>query len=134
MHPSSPATSVPQPLLDFLNQVFEVEKKLSRIDQPNSIDRNVRKMREAFEDGLLGEYGLVYQNPMGEPYNETRTDCEASIAGDSLEGLVITEVIKPVIYLKHRGHTQLVQKAVVVVEGPAATTDSAPSPFTNSND
>lgn len=134
MHPTSPNSSVQQAYLDLLNQVFEVEKKLARIDQPNSIDRNVRKMRETFEAGLFGEAGLVYHSPMGEPYNETRTDCEASIAGDALEGLVITEVIKPVIYLKHRGHTQLVQKAVVVAEAPAATADPAPSPSTNSND
>lgn len=121
MHPALKNVGLPQPLIDLLNQVFEVEKKLERIDQPNSIDRNVRKMRELFDDALLEgqDAGLVYHSPLGEPYDETRTDCEASIAGDVMDNLVVIEVIKPIIYLKIGGYKQIVQKAVVIVESAA---------------
>ena len=61
--------------------------------------------------------GLIYQNPIGEKFNETRTDLEASIAGNSAENLVVTEVIKPIIRLRtNTGVTTIVRKGVVVVE------------------
>jgi len=66
---------------------------------------------------LTADCGLIYQNPLGEPYNETRTDLEASIAGSSADNLVITEVIKPIIRLRtNSGATTIVRKGVVVVE------------------
>lgn len=133
MHPAS-NSAYPQAILDLLNQVFEVEKKLSRIEEPNSIERNVRKMREVFENGNLSDGGLIYHNPLNEPYNETRTDCEASIAGEFIEGLVIIEVIKPIIYLKQGGQTKLVQKAVVIAGPPVAAIDPMPPSPINSND
>lgn len=104
-------------LLDFLNQIFEIEKKLERIQESNSIGRNVNKIKELFETELYSQgSGLTYYNPIGEPYSETRTDCDASIAGESTENLVIIEVIKPIIRLKQGGFNQIVQKAVVIVQ------------------
>jgi hypothetical protein len=101
---------------DLLDQVFEIEKKLEKISEPNSIVRNINRMKELFEN-LYADSGLVYQNPMGEPYSETRTDLEASIAGSSVENLVVTEVIKPIIRLRYySGATTIVRKGVVVVE------------------
>jgi len=107
--------------LDILNQVFEIEKKLSALQEPNSIQRNVNKLKEIMEQGLGLQGGddtpgFVYHNPIGEDYNITRTDCEASIAGDSTENLQITEVIKPIIRLQGAGASFIVQKAVVVVK------------------
>ena len=50
-------------------------------------------------------------------YNETRTDLEASIAGNSAENLIVTEVIKPIIRLRtSSGTTTIVRKGIVVVE------------------
>ena len=46
----------------------------------------------------------------------TRTDCEASIAGEEFKNMVITHVIKPAIYKKNAGGVALVQKAVVIIE------------------
>jgi hypothetical protein len=104
-------------LLDLLNQVFEIEKKLERIEESNSISRNVNKLKELFETELYPQSGgFTYYNPIGEEYSETRTDCDASIAGESTENLVIIEVIKPIIRLKQGGFNQIVQKAVVVVQ------------------
>ena len=103
--------------LDLLNQIFEIEKKLVRIQESNSISRNVNKLKELFETELYPQgSGLTYHNPLGETYSETRTDCDASIAGESTENLVIVEVIKPIIRIKQGGLNQIVQKAVVVVQ------------------
>jgi hypothetical protein len=102
---------------DILNQLFEIEKKLERIEESNSINRNLSKLKELFETELYQQgSGLTYHNPIGEPYSETRTDCEASIAGENTENLVITEVIKPIIRFKQGGFNHIVQKAVVIVQ------------------
>lgn len=99
----------------LINNIFEIEKKLSRLDEDHTIDhtidRNVRRIKDAFEKA-----GLTYDDPTGEPYDETRTDCEASIAGDSQENLVITEVIKPIIRVNRRGVNHIEQRGVVIVK------------------
>jgi hypothetical protein len=111
-----------QPVLDLLNQLFEIDKKVQKLSEENSIHRNIRKLRDRFEDGyplMIGQSlvraRLSYHDPTGEPYDETRTDCEASIAGESAENLRVVEVIKPVIRLQHGTTNLIVQRAVVVV-------------------
>ncbi|MCK9280218.1 MAG: hypothetical protein M0P71_06335 [Melioribacteraceae bacterium] len=105
-------------MLDTLNQIFEIERKLAKIPESNSISRNLNKLKYIFENQLLGEEnGLVYHNPINEKFDETRIDCEATIAGESTENLIITEVIKPIIRLKTSdGLNQIIQKAIVVVQ------------------
>lgn len=105
----------------MINQIFEMEKKISLLNEPNSLQRNINKLKELFENDLGGgtnndSVGFIYHSPLGEHYNETRTDCDASIAGTSTENLVIIEVIKPIIRYKKGGVNVLVQKAVVVAE------------------
>jgi hypothetical protein len=108
--------SIPQKYVEILDHVFEIEKKLDSISAPNSIGRNVNRIKECFEY-LMPDSGLIYQNPLGEHFNETRTDLEASIAGNSTDNLVVTEVIKPIIRLRtNSGVTTIVRKGVVVVE------------------
>jgi hypothetical protein len=108
--------SIPKKFIEILDQVFEIEKKLDGISEPNSIGRNVNRLKECFED-LMSDGGLIYHNPLGEKYNETRTDLDASIAGNSADNLVVTEVIKPIIRLRtNTGVTTIVRKGVVVVE------------------
>lgn len=106
--------------LDIMNQIFEIEKKAGQIQESNSIHRNVNRLKEIFDNELPSPLskgiGLIYVNPLGEDYNETRTDCEANIAGISTENLKIIEVIKPIIYYRNGGLKGLVQKGVVVVE------------------
>ncbi|MEI6707992.1 MAG: hypothetical protein WCK96_12760 [Methylococcales bacterium] len=107
-------------LLDIVNQIFEIERKVERLQESNSIQRNVDKLREILESQITSlfanEVSFVYENPIGQKYDETRTDCNASIAGENTEDLVIIEVIKPIIRLKQNNMTQIVQKAVVVVQ------------------
>jgi hypothetical protein len=108
--------SIPKKYIEVLDQVFEIEKKLEGIRVPNSIGRNVNRIKECFEY-LMSDSGLIYQNPLGEQYNETRTDLEASIAGGSTYNLVVIEVIKPIIRLRtNSGVTTIVRKGVVVAE------------------
>ncbi len=106
---------------EILDQLFEVERKLENIEETNSISRNINKMKDIFETNLFSnstssDIGFTYHNPIGEPYNETRLDVEASIAGNSTENLVIKEVIKPIIRYKSGGSTLIARKGVVVVE------------------
>lgn len=135
MHPAPPVTTLPRelrPYLDLLNQVFEIDKKASALTESNSIQRNVRNMRTWFErditatQGQGGQqvvYSLTFHNPIGEPYNETRADCDASIAGSGTEHLMITDVMKPIVWLSVGGAPKvIVQQAVVMVESSQPTT------------
>jgi len=107
----------PKSYLIIINQLFEIENKLKRIQEPNSIQRNIDRLKDFFAtDALADGQGLDYHNPIGESYNETRTDCEANIAGSSHENLVIVEVIKPIIYTKVGNSKIVIQKAIVVVQ------------------
>lgn len=110
-----------KPFFELLDQLFEIERKLENIEESNSISRNLNKMKDIFETDLFSssvsaDIGLTYHNPLGEFYNETRIDLEASIAGNSTENLVIKEVIKPIIRLKNGGSTLIARKGVVIVE------------------
>lgn len=123
-HYTRPA-SVSRVYIDILNQIFELEKKVALLREENSLTRNVNRLKALVENDLLQgkdaaiQAGLTYHNPAGERYDDTRTDCEASITGTNTENLYIAEVIKPIIFYTYteRGQTikTLVQKAVVVV-------------------
>lgn len=103
--------------LTILNQIFEIENKVKKVQEQNSIQRNIDRLKDLFETELLSEgQGLAYHNPIGERYNETRTDCEASISGTSYENLEIIEVLKPIIYAKFSNTKRVIQKAIVIVQ------------------
>jgi len=105
----------------ILNQIFEIEKKVEKLKEKNSISRNIQKLKNHFETDIMGnKIGLSYYNPLGEKFDETRTDCEASIAGESTENLIITEVIKPIIRVHQESRTYIIQKAIVIVESKIA--------------
>lgn len=109
-----------KPYFELLDQLFEIERKLENIEESNSISRNLNKMKDIFESGLStsssADIGFIYHNPIGETYNETRLDLEASIAGNSTENLIVTEVIKPIIRYRHGAESRIARKGVVVVE------------------
>jgi hypothetical protein len=108
---------IPKPHLFMLNQLFELEHKVGKLKEQNSIHRNIDKLKNYFEtEALTDGQGLVYHNPIGESYDETRTDCEASISGTSHENLEIIEVLKPIIYLKFGNTQMIIQKAIVIVQ------------------
>ena len=107
--------AIPKGLLTALNQLYEIEQKLKRVGDTANVQRNLAKMKDAF-----GECGLVYEDPMNEPFNETRTDLEATISGSGTENLVVVEVIKPIIRAilsdGDRNLSRIVQRGIVIVE------------------
>ena len=97
-------------IVNIINQVFEIEKKLTAGNAVN-IQRNLDRIKAE-----LNEMGYDYHNPLHEKWDDTRTDCEANIAGDLKKKMIITEVIKPVVHQKDAGGKKIIQKAIVVVE------------------
>ena len=88
-----------------------MQAKLKEAGSMHHLERNFNRLFN-----LLEEDGFMIQDPTGEAYSETRTDCEASISGRMSSKMKITRTIKPIIYQKKDGSVQLVQKAVVIAE------------------
>ncbi len=110
MHPSvSPAH------VEIANQLYVLEKKLSQLDDSLKLNRPINRMKAA-----LNELGLHIHDPIGEYWDETRTDCEATIAGTQVQDLVISEVIKPIIRQTQEGMPVIVQRGIVVVAPKAS--------------
>jgi hypothetical protein len=103
-------------LLVVINQVFEIERKLSLHGDSNNLSRNISRIKDAFE-----ELNFFYEDPTGEKYQETRTDLEATISGKGTESLKVVEVIKPIIRVGQRALSRVVQKGIVVVEAATET-------------
>lgn len=114
-------TNVPKAVLNLINQLFELERKVSFLETQPDFQRNFDRLKDLIESDLFrhdGVIGYSYHNPLGEAYDETRTDCDASISGTASGQLHIKEVIKPVIYCtceeNGRALKIIIQKAVVV--------------------
>lgn len=107
----------PKTYLTVLNQIFEIENKLQKMQEQNSIQRNIERLKDFFVNEALSDgQGLSYYNPLGESYDERRVDCEASISGSGHENLEIIEVLKPIIYAQVGNIKMVVQKAIVIVQ------------------
>ena len=100
----------------ILNQIFEIENKLSKLDISHTINRNIDKLKSFYEDSFDDNISFIIDSPKGQNYNETRTDIEANIVGDSTDNLIVVDVIKPIIRIKQGGVNQIVQKGIVIVQ------------------
>lgn len=123
MNPNATVSfQIPKAYIDLVNQIFEIDKKTSNLIEENSIKRNINRINTILNEGLFGSdrIGLSYHNPIGEKYSETRTDCQATISGDSFDDLEIVEVVKPIIFclVKNGEITKrtILQPAVVIVK------------------
>src|ERR1700744_1952973 len=87
--------------------VFELEKK-------NGTQRQTDRMKSGLE-----EAGILLLNPLGEAYQDTRPDREASIMNGASGPLFVVAVIKPVIYGQQNGQRTLLQRGVVIVGSKA---------------
>ena len=105
---------IPKWVLALANNVYDIERKLARHGDPAGIGRNVEKFKEALEI-----FPIFYEDPMGQPFKETRTDLEATITGVETTDLVVVEVIKPIIRAGHPEASFVVQKGIVVVQSKA---------------
>ena len=103
-----------QNIIQFINQLIEIKQKIAAENLEKKFERNLNRIFSILEDE-----GFIFQYPLGEKYHETRTDCEASIVGEASEKMLITQVLKPVIYKRSNHEIALVQKAVVIVEKSA---------------
>lgn len=110
MHPSG-VVEVPKYLLQVLNNLCDIERKLAIHGDPGNARRNVERIKEAFEAERI-----FYEDPMGQKFTETRTDLEATITGDGTEELKVVEVIKPIIRIGEKSFSRVVQKGIVIVE------------------
>ncbi|WKZ20220.1 MAG: hypothetical protein QY310_06555 [Candidatus Jettenia sp. CY-1] len=110
---------VPKSIITTLNQIYEMEQKLKKNGDPDNIQRNIEKIKDAFEhdDPTLG---LIYDDPLGMPFKETSTDMEATISGSLTDDLIVVEVIKPIIRAFLRDGfvkiTKVIQKGIVIVK------------------
>ncbi len=97
-------------IVDILNQLCELEKKVEQLSDNSKYMRNIHRIRDKFE-----REGFRYHNPMHEDYTETRTDLEAEISGSCTQNLKVIEVIKPVIYRIEGNKNTIIQPAMVIV-------------------
>lgn len=103
-------------LLVICNQVYEIEQRLKKAGGDSGMQRNLTKLKDA-----LQELNLIYEDPTGQKYNETRSDLDATISGERTDGLIVVDVIKPIIRCRFSGTdgkeiNQIIQKGVVVVQ------------------
>jgi len=106
-----PKVEVQKWILGIVNNVYELERKLQSGGDLANVARNLLRIKDC-----LAEAGIIYEDPMGQPFKETRTDLDANISGTKTENLYVTEVIKPIVRLTDGGFSTIVQRGVVVVE------------------
>ncbi|MBI3233254.1 MAG: hypothetical protein HYZ42_04320 [Bacteroidetes bacterium] len=94
-------------ILSIINQFAQLESKLLEQQQDESIVRMLQRMNASWN-----AMGYTYMMPLGEKYNETRTDVVANIVGEIGSNMIITQVVKPVIYYQDK----IVQQGIVMVE------------------
>ena len=97
-------------MLRLINAFFDAQKKISNLPDAAGLQRSLQRMEDQLEN-----MGLRLHNPLHEAYDEARTDYEASL--NTAKGkLVITDVLKPAVYLLEDGKPGLLQKAIVIVD------------------
>lgn len=109
----APVIEISKGVLVILNHLYEIERKLALHGDAGNARRNLERVKEEFQNTLM----LSYEDPMGQPVKDTRTDLEFSISGPSTSNLVVTEVIKPIIRYGNPEFSKVVQKGIVVVQG-----------------
>lgn len=95
-------------IIELLNQLFEIEKKTQQHGF-DRIDRNIDRLK-----WLLDQAGYTYKDPTGEAYDETRTDCQATILSEA-NPQIIHDTVKPIIYQTVDGTTAIIQQARVII-------------------
>ncbi len=103
-------------ILKIINQLHLIESKLKSQESFDGVERNFTRIGRALE-GIK----IVVQNPLGEAYDETRFDCEASISGESTDNLIISEVIKPIVYKTETSGNELIQRGIVIAESKSTS-------------
>jgi hypothetical protein len=114
MHPPT-IIEVPKFVLQVLNNLCDIERKIALHGDPGNVKRNVERIKETFEDERV-----FYEDPMGQSFTETRTDLTATITGEGADNLKVVEVIKPIIRVGDKSFSRVVQKGIVIVQSGVA--------------
>lgn len=117
----APSIEIQKWVLQIMNNVCDIERKLLIHGDPANARRNLERIKEA-----LATQQIFYEDPMGEDFNETRTDLEASITGSGADNLKVVEVIKPIVRWGDKSFSRVVQKGIVVVQSQTITTAQQP--------
>jgi hypothetical protein len=119
----APISEAPRWVLQALNNLYDIERKLAGHGDPGNIKRNVERIKDALKDMNQDaskddheQLQFFYEDPMGQAFNETRTDLDASITGVGTENLVVVEVIKPIVRFGNSAFSRVIQKGIVVVQ------------------
>lgn len=110
MHTSG-ATEIPKFVLQVLNNLCDIDRKLLIHGDSGNVRRNIERIKETIE-----EIKVFCEDPMGQSFSETRTDLEATISGEGSDNLKVIEVIKPIIRVGDRNFSRVVQKGIVIVQ------------------
>lgn len=92
------------------NQLFEIKSKMKKFEYLK-IERNVNRL---FYE--LSQQGYEIVDPLGRKYLDTDISIEATVNGEITADSKVVKVLKPIIYKKENGNSQLVQKGIVIVE------------------
>ena len=95
-------------LCNIINQIYQIEQKCKQELDSKGLQRKFNRIQQH-----LSALELEVYDPLGEAYDDTRIDCEATISGGSTDHLKIIEVIKPIIYHKGDQNT-ILQRGVVI--------------------
>lgn len=106
-----PTELVPKWALGVMNNLCDIEKKITINGDSANIKRNIERIKDIFENEKI-----FFENPLGEKFSETRTDLEATITGAGTENLHVVEVIKPIVRVGDKNFSRVVQKGIVVVQ------------------
>lgn len=94
-------------MINIINQIIDIENKLKR-DELKNVARNFKRLMHEFETK-----GYKIVNPIGKEYDYRDSAIEANILTEN--ALIITKVIKPIIYKKENDVFVLLQKGIVIV-------------------
>jgi len=98
-------------LINIINRLHNLEVRLKATGQYDKVSRSFVSISKAIE-----EADWLVHNPIAESYDETRSDCDASISGEKITDLYISDVIKPIIYIQKKGLNELVQRGIVIAD------------------
>lgn len=97
-------------MIIIANQLFEIKSKMEKFEHLK-IERNVNRL---FHE--LSQQGYEIVDPIGRKYLDTDISIDVTVNGEITSSSKVVKVLKPIIYRKENGNSQLVQKGIVIVE------------------
>jgi hypothetical protein len=98
-------------MIQILNQLFDMQAKLTQLNMAEPFSRNMARLIH-----ICQESGYTMHDPLGEKYADSRTDCEANIIGKLSSNMIVSQVVKPIVYQTLNNEKSIVQKGIVMIE------------------